>query len=140
APVLGTQCAAVKTRSGAIATPVHRLRAPTMMTTCRAMAWSAKGAPPTMAAAGPVASASQAKTRSAPRELAPNVEQSIGAGSRLGTVLVTKPDRSLSRPRRRAGKNPTPVPIRLDRLSSPVMPVPGLDPGIVAGVRVFIVT
>jgi hypothetical protein len=92
-----------------------------------------------MAGAGPVASASQAKARSAPRDLAPNVEQSIGADSRLGTVLVKKSGRSLSRQRRRAGKNAAPVLIRLDRLSSPAMPVPGLDPGIVAGVRVFIV-
>src|SRR5919197_2100610 len=128
-PALGTQCVAVKTRSGAIATPVHRLRAPTMMTTGREIAWSAKGAPPTMAAVGPAASTSNAKPKSAADDLALNFEQAIGAGSRLGTVLITKPDRSLSRPLRRAGKNPAPVAIRLDRVSSPAMPVPGLDPG-----------
>src|SRR5262249_50693998 len=48
-PLLSTQCAAVSTRSAAIATPVHRLCSPTISTTCRAIARSAKGAPPTMA-------------------------------------------------------------------------------------------
>src|SRR5262249_47412742 len=51
-PLLSTQCAAVSTRSAAIATPVHRLCSPTISTTWRAIARSAKGPPPTMAAAG----------------------------------------------------------------------------------------
>src|SRR5262249_24647190 len=97
-PLLSTQCAAVSTRSGAIATPVHRLCPPTISTTCRAIARSAKGAPPTMAAAGTAGNTRQARTPNAnhgPR--LSGGERVIGADTRRATRLV---DRSQSRARR----------------------------------------
>src|SRR5262249_60100151 len=94
-PLLSTQCAAVSTRSGAIATPVHRLCSPTISTTWRAIARSAKGAPPTMAAAGAAGNARQASATSArDRPLLLGAERGIGADTWRAVGLV---DRSQSR-------------------------------------------
>ena len=64
-PLRNTQCAAVSTRSGAIATPVHRTRPPTIRTTWRAIARSASGAPPTNAPADEPVSTRQTMAASA---------------------------------------------------------------------------
>src|SRR6266446_367651 len=94
-PLLRTQCAAVSTRSGAIATPVHRLCPPTISTTCRAIARSAKGAPPTIAAAGTAGNTRQARAPSANHDpRVPGAERAIGADPRRAAFPV---DRSQSR-------------------------------------------
>src|ERR1700704_2051644 len=64
-PFASTQCAAVSTRSGAIATPVQRLFPPTINTTWRAIDCSAGWAPPTMAATVVTESARQARAAAA---------------------------------------------------------------------------
>jgi len=66
-PFVSTQCAAVSTRSDAIATPEHKLCPPTISTTWRAMIRSASVAPPTMAATGGAESASIAAAASSRR-------------------------------------------------------------------------
>src|SRR5262249_10415474 len=78
-PFVSTQWAAVSTRSGAIATPVHRLCSPMISTTWRAIASSAGGAPPTMAAAGARTSARQAQAKGATGiQLRRRIERLIG--------------------------------------------------------------
>src|SRR5204862_4294577 len=84
-PLARTQCAAVSTRSGATATPVHTLLPPTISTTCRAIVWSAGIAPPTMAEEGTDDSISHATV---PRARHAVVLFSIAVGiedTRLGT-------------------------------------------------------
>src|SRR5262249_47924466 len=69
--------------SGAIATPLHKLCPPTISTTCCAIARSAKGAPPTIAAAGTAGNTRQARAPSAnhgPR--LSGAERAIGADTR----------------------------------------------------------